>query len=1000
MLKWLFASSLCVCLVSGLAANRPAIAQAVDKPTDLWATRLHLPAFDRAFQNRVIDLSQMEVINSGSFSGVGNTCLHHDRWLRNLGYGDLAWSETTQQWIAFRGARLIALDQGDVDAAATISTSELKSRFEKQGSVVLSLDDAHCLAIRTAEGHLAVLKIDERNQRAVPSLDIDIHRLTTDEPFRNEQPNDRLAGAAWGPVVEGFQAGLAFRSPGPKDNWQRTVGESVPVKVFVRNASREAKTYTWQQFSEKDPQRKPPSRVPLLVAWRPHLTDSGGKPLPIAPPAELHLETVQQQATLQPGEWVLVGAAAIALWPMIDVGFGAASDRQTAVAVSLGDYRLSAEVDTGLVARPKLRTGTLSLSVIENQQRIDALQQLDSIASRHEQEREIGWQDAATKIRPAIGAATVDYLRLPCIVRDAQTKQPVAGATARVEIAAWGDRMFHKLCEYNLVTDAEGRFVMQIPQKLLSGFQEGCRADYRVHVTHPQYGEIFKSQTLASLQELGLIAKDGSVVKQGQQPGHADEGTLAEIQEIAIPAARTLSGRLLGKDGSPLHDVPIYCNDAMGFMVTVGSPKSDMEGRFRFNVPAKQTVKLEFRTAEFGRNYTTATGDQTDLGDIRAVEGMKVRGQIFDAAGIPIARIRANTPSFPDETAQPNFVYTTDANGWFTTDVLAPGEYQAVVGALKTSDSSGAELVGPPPDLYLPVRFKVQSGTPVADLTLRPAPATQVIVTLISSVPVTSADESPHVLDPLFWQVTMEKSNRERAKQISEGKEPPAFFFKGNLKEQHAMALGWILGFARIPSVVVNGKLSDQPWTRTPNFLELEPPTYSVKAPRDLTDVTFEPSNYVQHLQVGSGPKLFGRAIRIPKFDSDRFEMTIHRYQPTTLKVVFVDADSQQITLKEDALPDGLSVSAKYLREDEVRQAGGIFESSETLMSRAILDNTVLHFVLPGEEIELTVKSQSTPAVRRFTLKDGETRTVQIKLGPKLEWTESTKPTAKLESPR
>jgi hypothetical protein len=202
-----------------------------------------------------------------------------------------------------------------------------------------------------------------------------------------------------------------------------------------------------------------------------------------------------------------------------------------------------------------------------------------------------------------------------------------------------------------------------------------------------------------------------------------------------------------------------------------------------------------------------------------------------------------------------------------------------------------------------------------------------------------------------------------------------------------------------MPSVVVNGKLSDRSWTRSPNILELEPPKYSVKAPRDLTEVTFEPSNYVQHLQVGSGPKLFGKSIRIPKFDSDRFEMTIHRYQPTTLKVVFVDADNRSITWKEEVLPEGLSVGAKYLREDEVREAGGIFESSETLMSRAILDSTVLHFVLPGEEIELMVTSESKPAIRRFTLKDGETRTVQVKLGPIVEWTESTKPTAKMESP-
>ena len=175
------------------------------------------------------------------------------------------------------------------------------------------------------------------------------------------------------------------------------------------------------------------------------------------------------------------------------------------------------------------------------------------------------------------------------------------------------------------------------------------------------------------------------------------------------------------------------------------------------------------------------------------------------------------------------------------------------------------------------------------------------------------------------------------------------------------------------------------------------PLRHTFKVPRDLTDVTIESELFIQHLQVGSGPKLFGNSIRVPKLDADQLELKIYRYLPTTLRIVLVDAFGKPVEMKGDQLPGRMAISAKYLREAEVRQAGVHFESSETLMFRHVWDNSVLHFVLPGEEIEVSVTFNDTPTVRRFTLKDGETRTVQVKLGQKLEWTESSKPTPKLE---
>jgi hypothetical protein len=161
--------------------------------------------------------------------------------------------------------------------------------------------------------------------------------------------------------------------------------------------------------------------------------------------------------------------------------------------------------------------------------------------------------------------------------------------------------------------------------------------------------------------------------------------------------------------------------------------------------------------------------------------------------------------------------------------------------------------------------------------------------------------------------------------------------------------------------------------------------------------MTIQSNSLIQHIQVGSGPKLFGNSIRVTKLEPPPIELTIYRYRPTTLRISLVDATGNPVELKEVKLPEGVSVKAKYTREADVRQAGGNFESSEELMSRDLWQNSVLHFVLPGEEIEVTVTDVKNATVRKFTLKDGETRTAKVALGPKLNWTETSKPTPKVE---
>ena len=117
------------------------------------------------------------------------------------------------------------------------------------------------------------------------------------------------------------------------------------------------------------------------------------------------------------------------------------------------------------------------------------------------------------------------------------------------------------------------------------------------------------------------------------------------------------------------------------------------------------------------------------------------------------------------------------------------------------------------------------------------------------------------------------------------------------------MLIAYKIGLAQAPGVSVEGTVDGQTWSgmqSTSIFQEDEIPTkYSFKVPLDLVDVTLlaTPDPYVQHLQLDSGPKLFGESIRVPGLEGDQPELKIYRYQPTTLRIVVADADGQPIEL-------------------------------------------------------------------------------------------------------
>ena len=1051
-------------------AQSPATSREREEEKWPMSGTITIKAHDYEPDDPIIDLKRMSVNDSHWYTSFPVSRFCQDRWLRSRGYGDLT-RDDDKGWVGFRGTQLLVLDLEDLEEAARIPVDQLKSRLAAEGRVHVIEEEfgtKKCLAIQTGDEHVYVAKL----QQPFPwSLKMEVRRLTGDADGWLDRPNDGLESVAWGPVVDGLQAGIAYRTRHPQPKPTLMIGDMILVKLFVRNASDEEKTYAWQledEFRHLDKAERAKRTSPILPifhSWQPIVIDAAGKSAIISPVPE-HEEFQHYTATLKPGEAVMIATAASTLWSAIDVDFGTADDRLNAIQVEPGHYRLSTEIDTRLVHRPKLRTGELPLEVVTmDPQHLKNYETLDSLvrqrkhfygqvywidgnqpprpdgeqdgppARRRSRRRSGGYTNEAPPTRPLLGRGPVEYLTLPGLVTDEKTKQPIEGAVVSVDILAASDSWRPSLCQYLLTSDADGRYDVKIPRKLLSGYSAEFAGTIQVTVTHPQYSHKFVGDDESELRKLGLINQEGNILKQGKTPVQGQSTKLSQVQLIALAPARTISGRLLAPTQQPLTNVQIYGHELtwFGFPSALVLAKTDSEGRFQMDVPASTTVYLEFRMGDLPSKEIKVLPSQTDVGDVIAGEGQKIRGQVLDAAGKPVGYVSLTAPPVPRPDGATVMVIRADEQGQFESYLLPPGDYRLEVGDINRPDDEKRNTIrisGPPPDLYLPYHFKVAEGVPLPDVTLRPARNTIMTAKLVTTTTVNETADivfnGTDAFDVMLLKQIVEQplkitTNGGPMTEVQSGVTCAAnpdtgkISIKGEPDAQWATSLGLLGVVAETPAFVVRGTLAGQPWSAQPNlqFLldtpgpsddaEADPPTkkqqtdsLSVKVPRDLQDVTVEADSLLQHLQFGDGPKLFGKSFRVPRLDTEHFSMTMYHYKATTLRVRLTDTNDQPIVMAENKLPEGTTIKTTYTREDEVKKSGAIFEAPQG-QANVIWNNEIYFFVLPGEEIEVNLSIQGKTATRRFTLQDGETRTAQLKTAGDFSWTESSKPTPRVE---
>ena len=252
-----------------------------------------------------------------------------------------------------------------------------------------------------------------------------------------------------------------------------------------------------------------------------------------------------------------------------------------------------------------------------------------------------------TEVKPQAIDKAAGAMKLTCRVVDHETNAGIPG----VKVFAWWNEIRHEdiafrpIQQAEYITDAEGNYVLEIPDVAISDEN----VDLAMEIIHKDYANSGDSKKLNRIREKERI---GEQIVQRLKP------------------AEFVTGTLVSADGKPLPDITVLGFDGMAERIV-----SDHEGKFRVKMGKNKDGMMRVIPKDYAILEKQLGKQRGDIGTIQLQPGIRVSGRLVGVDGQPIPHVPVNMTLKENPNGGIHRSALTDSEGRFALDPLPPGEY-------------------------------------------------------------------------------------------------------------------------------------------------------------------------------------------------------------------------------------------------------------------------------------------------------------------------------------
>ncbi|MGA2245164.1 MAG: hypothetical protein ABSH48_09210 [Verrucomicrobiota bacterium] len=300
-------------------------------------------------------------------------------------------------------------------------------------------------------------------------------------------------------------------------------------------------------------------------------------------------------------------------------------------------------------------------------------------------------------------------------VIDKMSREPVPGATVRVQCEIYSSTEHRVVGATEQSTDEDGRFRFGLTPE----FATNRSAYLNFEVTHSNY-----ARRPWDGYALAMIRKNKAL------------GAPPFFESLDLTPAESISGSLVRPDGSPAGGVKIltYSKASKNDMAEYGSfadTRTDGAGFFQVNVVKGGEAVLWLLPQDFAPSTHLLHKQRGDLGQFGLEEGIRLAGRVLSSDGSPVGPVWVNAELSGGPAKKPigmpvidalSRSALTDNQGQFALGPLPAGDYNLLISEYPRDSLTENHARHPVPDVFLHQPLHLDSGQASATVEIRAVP--------------------------------------------------------------------------------------------------------------------------------------------------------------------------------------------------------------------------------------------------------------------------------------